>query len=112
MIVLWDGAPYHRAHLVQDYLKVLQGEACPEPQRRIQLIQFAPYAPSQNPIEDVWLAGKRAVRQHWADVNSFDDVKRIFSSTILQKPFYFDKLNWYGRDVLIAGRRKHGYRWE
>lgn len=112
MVILWDGAPYHRAHLVQDYLTDIQGRDCPEPQRRIQLIQFAPYAPIQNPMEDVWLVGKRAVRQHWADIRSFQDVNTIFSSTILHRPFYFEKLNWYGRDVLIAARRKAGLHWE
>lgn len=112
MIILWDGAPYHRAHLVRDYLTSLHGPACPEPQRQIQLIQFAPYAPTQNPMEDVWLAGKREVRQHWADITVFSDVTTIFCSTITHRPFYFHKLDWYGRDVLIQGRRKRGFLWE
>jgi transposase len=112
LIILWDGASYHRAHVVQNYLTDLQGPNCPEPHRHIHLIQFAPYAPKQNPMEDVWLAGKRAVREHWADLASFEDVKPLFSSTITRRPFYFKKLDWYGRDVLIAGRRQRGFRWE
>ncbi len=112
MIILWDGAPYHRAHLVRDYLMHLHGPDCPEPQRRIQLIKFAPYAPAQNPMEDVWHAGKCHVRQQWADLVSFNDVKAVFSSTITGSPFYFDKLNWYGRDRLITARREHGFLWE
>ena len=112
MILLWDGASYHRAQLVRDYLTALHGPACPEPQRKIQLIQFAPYAPTQNPIEDVWLAGKREVRRHWAELSSFNDVQAIFASTITHRPFYFHKLDWYGRDVLIQGRRRRGFLWE
>jgi putative transposase len=112
MILLWDGASYHRAQLVRDYLTALHGPDCPEPQRKIQLIQFAPYAPTQNPIEDVWLAGKREVRRHWAELSSFNDVQAIFSSTITHRPFYFHKLDWYGRDVLIRGRRRRGFLWE
>lgn len=112
MIILWDGAAYHTAHLVQDYLTQINGPSCPEPARRIQLIQFAPYAPAQNPMEDVWLAGKRQVRKQWADLVTFSDVKEIFSRTIRRTPFYFHKLNWYGRDILIAERRKQGFRWE
>lgn len=112
LIILWDGASYHRAQVVQNYLTALQGPNCPEPQRHIHLIQFAPYAPKQNPMEDVWLAGKRGVREHWADLASFEDVTPLFSSTITHRPFYFKKLDWYGRDVLIAGRRQRGFRWE
>ena len=112
MIILWDGAPYHRAQLVRDYLAALQGPDCPEPQRHIQFIRFAPYAPAQNPMEDVWLAGKREVRRRWAELSEFRDVNTIFSSTITRRPFYFHKLDWYGRDVFIQGRRKHGFLWE
>ncbi len=112
MIILWDGAPYHTAQLVRDYLTVLQGPACPEAHRQIQLIRFAPYAPQQNPMEDVWLAGKREIRRQWAELSSFHDVKTLFSSTITHRPFYFHKLDWYGRDVLIQGRRKQGFLWE
>lgn len=36
LIIFWDGASYHRAHLVQDYLTALQGLNCSEPQRHIQ----------------------------------------------------------------------------
>lgn len=112
LIVLWDGASYHTAHLVRDYLRQVNGPDCPEPDRRIQLIQFAPYAPTQNPMEDVWLAGKREVRTQWADVQTFADAMEIFSTTIRYTPFYFDKLNWYGRDHLIQIRRAHGFLWE
>lgn len=112
MLILWDGAPYHRAHLVQDYLTALHGPNCPEPQRKIQLIQFAPYAPAQNPMEDVWLAGKRQVRKRWADLRAFDDVKAVFSTTITSTQFLFEKLNWYGRRHLIRGRRARGFTWE
>ena len=112
MIMLWDGAPYHRATLVQEYLTRVNGPACPEPERRIQLIQFAPYAPAQNPMEDVWLAGKRQVRKQWADLTTFPDVKEVFATTIRRTPFYFDKLNWYGREHLIHARRSAGFRWE
>lgn len=112
MIVLWDGAPYHRAHLVRDYVTRINGPKCPEAQRAIHLIQFAPYAPAQNPIEDVWLAGKRQVRKQWADLETFADVKTIFSRTVTRTQFLFEKLNWYGRAHLIAARRAHGFRWE
>ena len=111
MIVVWDGAPYHRAQVVRDYLTQVNGPACPEPERRIQLIQFAPYAPTQNPMEDVWLAGKRQVRKQWADLGTFGDVKTVFSTTVTRTQFLFEKLNWYGRDHLIRARRAQGLSW-
>jgi putative transposase len=112
MVCVWDKAPYHTAHLVRDYVGCINGEDCPEPERRIQLINFAPYAPVQNPIEDVWLAGKRAVRKQWADLQTFADVKQVFSETVTKTNFTFHKLDWYGRDQVIAARRQQGYRWE
>lgn len=112
LIIVWDGARYHTAHLVQEYLTQLQGPNCPESQRHIHLIQFAPYEPAQNPMEDVWLAGKRAVRHQWADLRTFQDVKDVFSRTIRYHVFLGGKLNWYGREELITRRRKRGFRWE
>jgi transposase len=112
MVCVWDKAPYHTAHLVRDYVGRINGEDCPEPDRRIQLINFAPYAPTQNPLEDVWLAGKRAVRKQWADLQTFTDVKQVFSETVTKTNFTFHKLDWYGRDQVIAARRQQGFRWE
>jgi transposase len=106
LVILWDGAPYHRAAGVREYLRQLHGETCSENQRRIHLIRFAPYAPAQNPMEDVWLAGKRAVRQQWADLSTFEDVKAVFSLTITCQHFLFNKLNWYGRADLIRIREE------
>jgi transposase len=112
VVVCWDGAPYHTAHLVQEYLVRLQGPDCPEPHRHLQILQFAPYAPAQNPVEDVWLAAKRAVRDAWADLQTFQDVKDVFTHTIMHRVFLSEKLNWYGREDLIRRRREYGFYWE
>lgn len=112
MVITWDGASYHTAHLVRDYVGQINGPECPEPQRRIQLLRFAPHAPAQNPMEDVWLAGKREVRKQWAELTIFADVKHVFSQTITTTQFHFHKLDWYGRDQLITARRELGFQWE
>lgn len=112
MVLCWDRASYHQGYLVQDYLTRINGPACPEPERQIQIELFAPHAPTQNPMEDVWLMGKRAVRQHWFDLHNFPDVKTVFTHTITHRQVHFEKLNWYGRDDLITLRRKLGYSWE
>jgi len=56
-----DGASYHRSDEVRAYLEsVNQGL---EPTKwKITCIRFAPNAPEQNPIENIWLQGKRLVR--------------------------------------------------
>ena len=52
LLVLWDGASYHRAGEVHNYLA--QGnQGLAEEQWRIHCLRFAPNDPSQNPIEDV-----------------------------------------------------------
>jgi transposase len=112
MLICWDRAPYHRGHVVREYLNLINGPACPEPRRKIQIELFAPHAPVQNPIEDVWLRGKRAVRQQWFDLQTFQDVKTVFTHTITHGQFHSKKLNWYGREALITRRRELGYHWE
>jgi transposase len=106
LVIVWDGAPYPRAGRVRDDLRQLNGETCPESQRQIHLIRCAPYAPAQNPMEDVWLAGKRAVRQQWADLSTFEDVKAVFSLTMTCQRVLFNTLNWDGRADLIRIREE------
>jgi transposase len=47
LLVLWDGAPIHRAQAVQDFLA--QGAAA-----RLQLEPLPGYAPDLNPDEGIW----------------------------------------------------------
>jgi hypothetical protein len=46
-LVIWDGAPIHRAHAVRD---VLAASAA----TRLHLVQLPSYAPDLNPDEGVW----------------------------------------------------------
>ena len=56
--LIWDGASYHRSQEVKEYLASVN-EGLSQKQWRITCIRFAPNAPQQNPIEDVWLQAKR-----------------------------------------------------
>ena len=47
LLVIWDGAPIHRAQPVKDFLA--QGAAA-----RLQLEQLPGYAPELNPDEGIW----------------------------------------------------------
>jgi putative transposase len=52
LILLWDGASYHRQGEMMEYLQQLNAGREPEAWL-ITCVLFAPNAPEQNPIEDV-----------------------------------------------------------
>ena len=52
VLLLWDGAPWHRGK-VRDYLKRTD-KAC-----WMEIMYFPPYSPELNPQEHVWKAAKR-----------------------------------------------------
>jgi transposase len=47
MVIIWDGAPIHRSHLIQEFLA--NGAA-----QRLHLERLPAYAPELNPGEGVW----------------------------------------------------------
>ena len=57
LILIWDGASYHRSEEVRAYLNQVN-EGLGEKNWKITCLLFAPNAPEQNPVEDVWLRGK------------------------------------------------------
>lgn len=46
LMLIWDGLPSHRSHLMSEYLQ--------EHQRRLTVVRLPPYAPELNPVESVW----------------------------------------------------------
>lgn len=95
IVIIWDGATYHRSQEWREYLnKMNQGNQ--EEEWLIRCIRLAPNAPEQNPIEDVWLQGKEMVRRYWNLCSNFKIVKWLFSWTINQGFFKFPKLSMYG----------------
>jgi transposase len=52
LTVIWDGAPIHRSHVVQDFLR--EGAA-----KRLHLERLPSYAPDLNPDEGIWNYLKR-----------------------------------------------------
>lgn len=53
LLIIWDGAPIHRAGAVKDYLASEEGA-------RITLLSLPPYAPECNPIEWLWAWVKKS----------------------------------------------------
>jgi hypothetical protein len=63
---------------------------------KITCLRFAPNAPEQNPIEDVWLSAKRFVREFYSLCSSFAIAKRLFEFATEHQIFNFPKLSLYG----------------
>jgi transposase len=54
LLVIWDGASYHRSHQLREFLAAINA-GLPYEDWKIECIRFAPHAPEQNPVEDIWL---------------------------------------------------------
>ena len=52
LILIWDGAGYHRSEAVQAYLNKAN-ENLEEQEWKVTCLLFAPHAPEKNPVEDV-----------------------------------------------------------
>jgi transposase len=100
LVMIWDGASYHRSKQVKAYLRTLNGTR-PVTERLIHLERFAPNAPEQNPMEDVWLAGKNWVRKHFASITTFERVNYLFVNRIHAFALKSEKFDWYGRSQII-----------
>jgi transposase len=95
LLILWDGASYHRSHELREFLSEIN-EDLPESQWRIHCVRFAPNQPKQNPIEDVWLQAKNWLRQYSVWFSSFRPMKQLFELFFSLEVFDFPKIYMYG----------------
>ena len=94
VLIIWDGAAYHKGALVKDFLaKVNKGLS--KENFKLSLMRFAPNAPEQNPVEDIWLQGKNFIRRNFTELSSFAKVKKQFFNFLDKNKFHFNKYNWY-----------------
>jgi len=93
-IILWDGASNHCSHVVRDFLTEVN-HGLEEKEWRIHCVRFAPNAPKQNPIEDVWLQAKNHVRKHFDLVKVFSNATGLFEQFLSKEVFNFPKLKMY-----------------
>jgi transposase len=94
LILLWDGASYHRGIEMQEYLEAVNLERSRD-EWWVTCVLFAPNAPDQNPIEDVWLKAKQYVRKHWRECPTFELVMHMFEEALNTLSFRFEKLRMY-----------------
>jgi transposase len=62
---------------------------------RVTCILFAPNAPDQNPVEDVWLRGKNCLRRNFYKNKTFNQVKDRFVDFLNKQICNFNKIEWY-----------------
>jgi transposase len=98
IILLWDGASYHRdVHLKTLLAEVNDG--LPEEKWSLLCLPFAPNAPEQNPVEDIWLQGKNFLRRHFAQNKTFAAVKDCFYHFLCDFRLVSAKFAWYIPDL-------------
>jgi transposase len=102
LLICWDGASYHRGQLVRAYLHTVNDQQ-PRADWAITCIQFAPHAPQQNPIEDVWLQTKSRIRRNWQRMDgTFQAIKDLFEDAIMTMPVDFPKLRQYTSGLCLT----------
>ena len=94
LFILWDRASYHCSKEVQAYLNQVN-QGLEEKDWKVTCLLFAPNAPDQNPVEDVWLQGKNFLRRHFYENKTFNQVKWSFLNFLNNKVFNFGKAGWY-----------------
>jgi transposase len=94
LIIIGDGAPYHRCEKVHAYLNEVN-PGLEEKNGKVTCLLLAPTAPDQNPVEDVGLRGKDFLRKHFYENKNFQQVKRSFINFLNKRIFDFSKLEWY-----------------
>ncbi len=99
--LIWDGASYHRFSQMRDYLTTLNADL-PENEWPVTCILFAPNAPEQNPVEDIWLKGKNWLRKQFAYNKTFASVKKCFFEFLQGGIFPSQKHNWYHPDPQVV----------
>jgi len=95
LLIIWDGASYHRSQRLREFLaQVNAGQSSQE--WNMTCLPFAPHAPEQNPVEDIWLQAKQFIRKFFMLCKSFAAVKYLFEFVTHQQRFTFEKAFMYG----------------
>jgi transposase len=95
LTIIWEGAIYHKSQDLMDYLNLVNKGKSPE-EWKINCILFAPNAPEQNPVEDIWLPGKNLMTKFAYRCKSLAIVKRLFMFFLNRQIFGFPKNYMYG----------------
>ena len=87
ILLLWDGAGWHRGSEVQNFIKE---------DGRIDVIYFPPYSPEENPQEHVWKAGRSAIT-HNKFIDNIERTAADFASYLNKTVFEYTLLGFSAR---------------
>ena len=91
IVLIWDGASYHKSAEFKAFLATVN-EHCEPEQWQVTCILFAPNAPEQNPVEDIWLQTKNFLRKYWHLCKSFSVIKWLFNFFTNHQQFDFPRV--------------------
>lgn len=91
IVLVWDGASYHRSQEFRDFLAKVNIDQ----QWNVHCLRFAPYAPSENPIENIWGQAKKVLQQMHQRCRSFKLTKKLFELFIEYRLFTMPNLGTY-----------------
>jgi transposase len=97
LIVLWDGAPYHRAKSVREAATALD----------ITLMPLPGYSPDLMPVEELWRWLREDVTDHHGHASADDLTRRVgdFEARLNQDPFVIADRLWV-KDTLNPDEEK------
>ena len=97
LIVLWDGAPYHRAKTVREAARALN----------ITLMPLPGYSPDLMPVEALWRWLREDVTYHHCHASADDLTRRVadFESRLNRDPFVIADRLWV-KDTLNPDEEK------
>lgn len=93
-LIIWEGASHHRSDEFRKYLSE-KNEGLSKDEYKITCLFFAPHAPEQNSVEDVWLRAKTEVRRRFSEIKVFEDATDIFKRFLEDTRFFFAKTKAY-----------------
>lgn len=100
LLLIWDGASYHRGEEVKKLLAT-ENEGKAKKDWSIICHLFAPYAPEENPVEEIWLQVKNFIRRFYYICKKFSIVKRLFQFFFNFKLFNSPNLKNYDAFVQL-----------
>jgi transposase len=86
LLVLWDGAPYHRAQAVRELARTLD----------IELMPLPGYSPDLMPVEALWRWLREDVTYHHCHASTQDLTRRVadFEARLNREPFVIADRLW------------------
>ena len=92
ILIIWDGASYHRGKEMKDFL-AQQNDGLEREEWKITCELFAPYAPEENPVEAVWLQLKSLLRRFYRFGKNFKIINQLFQIFSKYQLFNFPDLD-------------------